>query len=87
MAACEPIVLSDISEEIFNHVKKDLAGAGFNLEGTAGTVNGPFGIVIRYTWNQPTSVLEIEIVEKSFFVSCNQIKDKLYAAFDRYVAR
>jgi hypothetical protein len=87
MAACEPIVLSDISEDIFNSVKKDLASAGFNLEGTSGTVNGPFGIVIRYTWNAPTQVLEIEIIEKSFFVSCNQIKDRLYTAFDKYIAR
>ncbi|RAV98751.1 hypothetical protein [Pseudochryseolinea flava] len=87
MAACEPIVLSDISEEIFNNVKRDLSAAGFNLTGTSGTVDGPFGIVIRYAWNQPTSVLEIEIVEKSFFISCNQIKDKLYEAFDKYATR
>jgi hypothetical protein len=84
MAACDPIVLSDISSEIFNQVKKDLASAGFPLEGTSGVVNGPYGIVIRYAWNEPTKVLEIEILEKSFFVTCNQIKTQLYQAFNKY---
>lgn len=84
MAACDPIVLSDISSEIFERVKKDLATAGFPLEGTAGTVNGPYGIVIQYAWNDTTKVLEIDILEKSFFVSCNQIKTQLYKAFDKY---
>jgi hypothetical protein len=86
MAACEPIILSNISSEVFDHLKQDLAGAGFPLTGTSGKVNGPYGIVIQYTWNEPTQVIEIEIVEKSFFVSCNQIKDQLYKAFNKYAA-
>jgi hypothetical protein len=84
MAACEPIILSSISSEVFDHVKQDLAAVGFPLKGTSGIVHGPYGIVIRYTWNEPTQVLEIEVVEKSFFVSCNQIKAQLYNAFNKY---
>ena len=84
MAACEPIILSGISSEVFDHVKQDLAGVGFPLKGTSGTVHGPYGIVIQYTWNEATQVLEIEVVEKSFFVTCNQIKTQLYKAFNKY---
>jgi hypothetical protein len=84
MAACDPIILSDISEDLFNQIKKDLSTAGFALTGTSGTVNGPYGIVFQYAWSEATKVLEIDILEKSFFVSCRQIQDQLYKAFNKY---
>jgi hypothetical protein len=31
-------------------------------------------------------VLEIDIVEKSFFITCNQIKTQLYKAFNKYAS-
>ena len=78
MAACDPIIVSDISEEVFKQIKKDLSAAGFPVTGTAGTSNGPYGIVFQYAWNEATKVLEIDIIEKSFFVSCRMIQDEIY---------
>ena len=84
MAACDPLYFNGISAEIFNQVKQELVSNGFTLTGSSGTVHGPYGIVIRYNWNEPTQMLEIEIVEKSFFITCNQIKTQLYKAFNKY---
>lgn len=84
MAACDPIYMNGISAETFNQVKQELASNGFALTGPSGVVRGPYGIVIRYHWNEPTQVLEIEIVEKSFFITCNQIKAQLLKAFNKY---
>jgi hypothetical protein len=86
MAACDPIYFNGISAEIFQQVKQELVSNGFTLTGSSGTVQGPYGIVIRYNWNEPTQVLEIDIVEKSFFITCNQIKTQLYKAFNKYVS-
>jgi hypothetical protein len=53
----------------------------------SGTVNGPYGIVINYEWNENTQSLKVVVIEKSFFVSCKQIQDKLTQAMEKYASR
>jgi|GEM_PF-1011150 hypothetical protein len=85
MAACDPINFSGITPEIFNQIAQQLSSKGFNLSGPSGTVSGPFGIVIEYDWNEQTGDIRLQVIEKSFFVPCSQIKDQLNAAFQKYV--
>jgi hypothetical protein len=85
MAACDPIQFRGITPEVFASISKQLAAKGFALSGPSGTVNGPFGIVIEYNWDEPSGLLNIQVVEKSFFVTCNQIRDQLTNALAKYV--
>lgn len=85
MAACDPISFQGITPEIFTRISKQLAEKGFALNGPKGTVSGPFGIVIDYEWNEQTGEVRLEVVDKSFFVSCGQIKEQLTNAFQKYV--
>jgi len=80
MAVCEPFEFSGITPEVFAKISKRLADKGFALSGPQGTVNGPFGIVLNYSWNESTGQLTIEVIEKTFFVSCNQIREQLTQA-------
>ncbi len=84
MAACDPFKFNGITPEVFQNISRQLSAKGFALSGPSGTVNGPFGIVFEYNWNEQTGELNIEVVEKSFFVSCNQIKDQLTQALGKY---
>ena len=85
MAACDPIQFKGITPQVFSSITKQLAAKGFALNGPSGTVNGPFGIVIEYNWEESSGLLNIQVVEKSFFVSCSQIRDQLTAALAKYV--
>ena len=85
MAACDPIQFSGMTPEVFNQISKQLADKGFHLSGPRGTVNGPFGIVIEYDWNEQTGDIRLEVLEKSFFVPCSQIREQLNNAFHKYV--
>jgi hypothetical protein len=84
---CDPFYFDGITAESFKKVKADLAEAGFKLDGTNGTVRGPYGIVITYEWTEQTQSLKVVVLEKSFFVSCSQIHDKLNNALERYASR
>jgi hypothetical protein len=84
---CDPFYFDGITAQSFNLVKADLAAAGFDLTGTSGTVSGPYGIVISYEWTEKTQSLKVVVVEKSFFITCNQIHDKLTQALERYASR
>jgi hypothetical protein len=84
MAACDPFHYTGITPEVFNSISKELANKGFSLSGPSGTVNGPFGIVFEYEWVEADSSLTIQVVEKNFFVSCNQIKEQLTSALGKY---
>jgi hypothetical protein len=85
MAACDPIEFKGITPQVFASISRQLADKGFALSGPKGTVNGPFGIVIDYEWNETTGLLRIQAIEKSFFVSCSQIREQLTNALSRYV--
>jgi hypothetical protein len=87
MAACDPFFFTGITTEIFNGISRELAGKGFALSGPRGVVNGPFGIVIEYEWDEAAQTLQIDVVEKSFFVSCNQIREQLNGALEKFTSR
>ena len=86
MAACDPITFSGITPQIFESIKQELAGKGFSLPGTKGLINGPFGISIEYAWDQSNQTLFAQVVDKSFFVSCNQIYEQLSNAINKFTA-
>lgn len=85
MAACDPIQFGGITPEIFNNISAQLAAKGFNLSGPRGTVSGPFGIVIEYDWNEESGDIRLQVIEKSFFVPCSQIREQINTAFQKYV--
>jgi len=85
MASCDPFLFKGITPQVFHSISKELAGKGFMLSGPQGVVNGPFGIVLEYEWNELTGELNIQVIEKSFFVSCNQIKQQLNQALQQYI--
>jgi hypothetical protein len=86
MAACDPISFSGVTPQIFESIRKELAGKGFDLPGKNGVINGPFGITIEYAWNEANQTLFAQVIEKSFFVSCNQIYEQLSSAISKYIA-
>lgn len=85
MAACDPIQFKGITPEVFSNIKSQLATKGFDLSGSSGTVNGPFGIVVQYSWDEASGLLNLQVVEKSFFVSCSQIREQLTSALAKFV--
>lgn len=86
MAACSPMSFSGVSPEIFQSIKTELQSKGFELPGDSGVVNGPFGITIEYRWDQSNQTLFTQVVDKNFFVSCNQIYDQLSSAINKFTA-
>lgn len=84
MATCDPFQFSGITAAIFERIAAELTTKGFALNGPSGRVHGPFGIVIDYVWDEAAGSLRIDVVEKSFFVSCDQIKSQLTTAFEKY---
>ncbi|HYG17736.1 MAG TPA: hypothetical protein VD816_02360 [Ohtaekwangia sp.] len=84
MASCDPIHFTGISAAVFNNVRAELTGNGFDLSGPSGVVHGPYGIVLRYNWDEGTERLDIEILDKNFFVTCGQIRAQLDKAFSRF---
>ncbi|MFZ6009607.1 MAG: hypothetical protein ACOYXT_04605 [Bacteroidota bacterium] len=85
MASCDPLKFRGVSANIFNNIATELTQKGFVIAGAAGTVKGPFGIVIEYRWDEPQELLVIEIADKSFFVSCDQIRDQLTDSLGKYL--
>lgn len=84
MATCDPMNFQGISPQVFSNISKQLAAKGFVLNGPRGVVNGPFGIVIQYEWNEQAETITLQVVEKSFFVTCNQIREQLTSAFEKF---
>lgn len=87
MAKCDPFHFEGITAEAFLQISKELAAKGFPISGSAGEVHGPFGIVIQYAWDAHSQVLTVEVLDKNFFISCNQIKEQLMDALGKYTAR
>lgn len=86
MAKCDPFRFQGISASVFQQISRELASKGFPLAGPSGTVNGPFGIVISYVWEPSSESLTIEVVDKSFLVSCDQIRRQLESALHKFTA-
>jgi hypothetical protein len=86
MAACDPVSFSGVTPTAFESLKQELAKRGFSIEGTSGVINGPFGIVIQFAWDEGTQTLQTEVMEKSFFVSCGQIYSQLSETIDKFTA-
>lgn len=86
MAACSPVNYSGVSAEVFESLKQELQSKGFEIPGTSGVINGPLGIAIEYSWDQTKESLFTQVIEKSFFVSCNQINDQLSSIINKYTA-
>lgn len=87
MAKCDPIHFGGITADVFKNISRELEAKGFSLEGPSGVVNGPFGIKIQYDWDEINQSMTINVLDKSFFVSCNQIRDQLSGAMEKYVGR
>ena len=83
---CDPFHFEGITSAAFEQISIALADKGFALAGPVGKINGPYGIVLQYAWNEQDGGLSIEILEKSFFVSCNQIKEQLTSVLTRYAS-
>ena len=84
---CDPFYFDGITTEAFLKVKEDLGTAGFALDGPTGIVNGPYGIVIQYDWTEQSQSLKIIVLEKSFFLSCDMIKEKIAHALGKYALK
>ena len=80
MSGCDPKSYHNITPEVFESLKNKLAQLGYPLEGAEGQVNGPFGIVLEYKWDEPDAALYVKVKDKSFFVPCSQIDTALSKA-------
>ena len=69
-----------VTPQVFNAMKARLEGMGFTLPGTHGTLSGPFGIRVNYEWDESANTLYTEVAGKNFFVSCNDINNRLSQA-------
>ena len=84
MAKCDPVTYQGITPEVFGGLKKELESNGFSIQGTSGVINGPFGIVMEYEWNEGAGTLYTQVIDKSFFVPCSQIYEQLNKAINRF---
>ncbi len=84
--ACSPVSYNGVNANVFNNLKGELEQDGFCVPGSNGVIRGPFGIVIQYAWDEGSETLHAEVLEKNFFVSCNQIYDQLSNALNKFTA-
>ena len=84
--ACQPVSYSGVTASIFNSMKGELEKNGFSVPGTSGTIRGPFGIVMQYAYDEATETLNVEVLEKNFFVSCDQIYNQLDTTLGKFTA-
>lgn len=82
--ACSPVSYPGVSASVFELLKKELENNGFSITGTSGTINGPFNIVMEYSWDEATETLHTKVVNKSFFVPCSQIENQLRNYINKY---
>lgn len=86
MAKCDPFHFTGITPAAFQQISRELATKGFPLTGTHGQVKGPFGVVINYAWDSQSETLTVEVLDKSFLVSCDQIHRQLESALTKFTA-
>lgn len=86
MAKCDPVTYQGVTPQVFESLKQELEANGFSIAGTSGTINGPFGIVMEYNWDEASEVLYTQVLDKSFFVPCSQINEQLSRALNKYTA-
>jgi hypothetical protein len=86
MAGCSPVTYNGVTASVFNSLKGELEKNGFTIPGPQGVISGPFSIKIEYAWDEATETLQTQVLDKSFFVSCNQIHDQLINALNKFTA-
>ncbi len=86
MAKCDPVTYQGVTPQVFESLKQELEGNGFSITANSDTINGPFGIVMEYNWDEASEVLYTHVLDKSFFVPCSQINEQLSRALSKYTA-
>ena len=77
---CEAKTFDNVNQEVFEKLKSKLAENGLTITANSGTVKGPMGIVMEYGWNAENNSLYTKVLEKNFFVPCNQVDNILSKA-------
>ena len=77
---CEARTFTNVNQEVFEKLKGKLAENGLQVTGDSGTIKGPMGIVMEYDWDAENCSLYTKVLEKSFFVPCNQVDNILSKA-------
>ena len=80
MSACPPKTYNGVSAPVFECLKQKLAGLGYEITGTSGSISGPFGIKIGFNWDENAGTLFTEVTDKNFLVPCSQIEKALAGA-------
>ena len=86
MAQCDPVTYANVTRPVFESIRQELEANGFAVPGDGGTLTGPFGIAVEYQWNEEAATLFTLVTEKSFFVSCNMIYERLDGAVNKFIA-
>lgn len=83
--ACDPKVYNDISPEIMDGLRRELANIELTLpEEDEGILHSSaFGVSANYKFDRTASTLRVEVTSKPFFVPCSYIFKKLDEAFER----
>jgi hypothetical protein len=77
---CEAKTFNNLSQDVFERLKSKLGENGLNITADSGTIKGPMGIVMEYEWDPENNSLYTKVLEKSFFVPCNQVDSILSKA-------
>ena len=78
--SCDPHSFQNVNLEVFNCLKAKLESAGYEVPGTSGTIKGPMGIVIDFSFDEANAVLNTHVIAKNFLVPCNMVNAELEKA-------
>lgn len=77
MADCKPRIFEGISPSVMDCARGKLAGLGLSMTSDSGELEGPMGIRVSYQYKKEEQLLEITVMDKSFFMSCDQLYGQL----------
>lgn len=83
--ACDPKVYTEVSPEVMNGLRRELAGIELALPETDQGIleSAAYGVKANYNFDRTSAEMSVEITHKPFFVPCSYIYGKLDEAFER----
>ena len=82
MAACDEWVFENINESKFEQLKHKLSGLGLVIESNSGSISGPMGVKMDYSWSSELSILKCKIIDRPFFLNCANLKAQIEKAIN-----
>ncbi|NNL92556.1 MAG: hypothetical protein HKO66_10015 [Saprospiraceae bacterium] len=82
---CNSFIIEDVNERVKDTLLDELQGMGSDIEG-----NNPWkinlnrdGVVMTAAWQRGNDTLEVQVLEKNWYASCNRVEKAIRKTVDK----